>query len=1265
MPATNKPIINTDDEAICKGLYNFLSQQSILFGNIDVFFMGCSRSINHLKIIVSLLGRFKKKDNTSCFESVILVIPPVLSLELDLEKLYNDCEILINSRFKFNQELPLSERFKIVLPNDMKISTLLSLIQDSPTNSIVIVHNAVLYRSDALENQENVPVLFEDLWVPHLTDLVFKIAKLLENKEIYIILNAGEKPTFHQTFNEQTKNIKNLAVLGIKRENDAEDILKENINSWTKFLAQGRLGQALKCIEDLPESFEIEKKIQKIQVLFNAGLTQLAVNEIESLDFNDSIYDASGFIKLAQITNSEGSDLLTVKLLNKALDGLKTKEELELALSISESIENTELQTSIASKLLKFYPDSVKFKIHQINLFLEKQEYCEAAKLIDHNFFPKIKEFYEYLRVLQNTSLIPNYIEILEYWIGYEPSLAARLKIILIKDALAKKMFFHVIKIILFQLPSREISVQQIHLFITVLEQLILNQKKPNDFHFFKSELQQIFEEIVIFLSKKPNEKAVFIRFCELLQPDKYGVFGIALLTIVIMNFLSKNPVVLGPLIEYESLSVEDFFSKKTFLKNISDWLIQEAPLILGEIKLPTSLITEPPDIMVQTIAEILSNMAKGLDQVADVETIRNLLNIGVSIAPFSSNPNMDLSMIRTVASGLSLIGKVQYARDMVEQTLRITDGNIIRSKMAWFSMADVYNRTHDDIRSLVSCACAILAHTQDALDPKEVYSNIQILARVFRNLGFLSEAKKLNEKGKKILERIGLFSENEHQYEYFNFSVDVLELERQPNEEFFLKLIENVSSNAIKVQSNRDHLAPIILMLAQLIREGEELGYNISPDIYQIYNSLSQEGTSIYLETYGKEHLSSVDVFKLYNHIDATRYSTDVSYDLRRIVYIAKRLLSSREAREDIATAVYALELLTDRSIATPGWQTIAEPVPKISSIREPIDFLINLSKKNITILLIGLDSKKQLTSVVVRNGQSLYDQTVCFSFDQFENWKKNFPYEYGIDDGETSNLFYTSMNFLEISNFPDSRLLVIPSADLAPIPPNILMIDNELAGRTKAVAIAPSSSWLSYSLQNPLKTNGRFVSWISRDDSIQTSLPVMIERLSPTLEQYNITLNTEPTLPLGFSNSELVIIGAHGGISSEEHLFQRISDDGFLKISADEFCEKFRNIGVVILFVCSGGRSDLHPAVNTNIGLAKKMLDRGCSTVIASPWPLDIKMTYKWLPIFLEHWTNGVQLIDATYLANQAVSEAFSHDPSYCLAMSVFGDPFRVFKP
>jgi len=801
-------------------------------------------------------------------------------------------------------------------------------------------------------------------------------------------------------------------------------------------------------------------------------------------------------------------------------------------------------------------------------------------------------------------------------------------------------------------------------LFINVLEQLILNQKKSDEFHFFKVELQEIFEEIVTFLSKNPNEKEVFVRFCELFQPEKYGVFGIALLSLVIINFLSRNPVVLGPLIEDESLSVDDFFSKKSFLQGISNWLSQEAPLILGEIKLPASLITEPPDIMVQTIAKILSNMAKELGQVADINSIRSLLDIGVCIAPFSSNPNLDLSMIRTVTSGLSLIGKVQEARDIVEQTLRITDGNIVRSKMAWFSMADVYNRAHDDIRSLVSCACAIFAHTQDPLDPKEVYSDIQILARVFRNIGFLNHAKNLNEKGKKILKRIGLFDENEHQYEYFNFSVDVLELDRQPDEEFFLDLIEKVSSNAIKVQSNRDHLAPIVLMLAQLIRKGEELGYSLSPDIYRIYNSLSQDGTSIYLETYGKEHLSSVDVFRLYNHIDATRYSTDVSYDLKRIVHIAQRLLSSQEAIDDLVTAVFALELLTDRSIAIPGWQTIAEPVPKITSIREPIDFLINLSQKDITILLIGLDSKKRLTSVVVRDGQYLNDQTVYFSFDQFEDWKKVFPYKYGIDDGETSNLFYTSMNFLEISNLPDTRLLVILSADLAQIPSNILMIDNELAGRTKAVAIAPSSSWLSYSIQNPLQTNGNFVSWISRDDSIQTSLPVMIERLSPTLEQYNISLNTEPVLPLGFSNSELVIIGAHGGVSSDEHLFQRISDDGYLKISADEFCDKFRNVGVVILFVCSAGRSDLHPALNTTIGLAKKMLDRGCSAVIASPWPLDIKMTYKWLPIFLEHWTNGAQLIDATYLANQAVSEAFSQDPSYCLAMSVFGDPFRVFK-
>jgi CHAT domain-containing protein len=103
---------------------------------------------------------------------------------------------------------------------------------------------------------------------------------------------------------------------------------------------------------------------------------------------------------------------------------------------------------------------------------------------------------------------------------------------------------------------------------------------------------------------------------------------------------------------------------------------------------------------------------------------------------------------------------------------------------------------------------------------------------------------------------------------------------------------------------------------------------------------------------------------------------------------------------------------------------------------------------------------------------------------------------------------------------------------------------------------------------------------------------------------------------------------------------------------------------VGIVILFVCSGGRADKHPAANTTIGLAKMLLDRGCTAVIASPWPLDPRVTYHWLPTFLEKWKAGSTLMDANFEANRIVAKGLGQDPAKCLAMTVFGDPVRTFR-
>jgi hypothetical protein len=168
-----------------------------------------------------------------------------------------------------------------------------------------------------------------------------------------------------------------------------------------------------------------------------------------------------------------------------------------------------------------------------------------------------------------------------------------------------------------------------------------------------------------------------------------------------------------------------------------------------------------------------------------------------------------------------------------------------------------------------------------------------------------------------------------------------------------------------------------------------------------------------------------------------------------------------------------------------------------------------------------------------------------------------------------------------------------------------------------------------------------------------------MLAERLEPTFDQYGIIVDHGPTLPAAFAGASMAVITAHGGVNSEGRYFQVVSDEGSLRVTAEDLANALRNVGIVILFVCSGGRADKHPMANTTLGLAKQILDRGCAAVVASPWPLDARVPSHWLPEFLHHWSQGRSVIEANFLANQVVDQRFSHDPARGLAMTIFGNP------
>lgn len=208
--------------------------------------------------------------------------------------------------------------------------------------------------------------------------------------------------------------------------------------------------------------------------------------------------------------------------------------------------------------------------------------------------------------------------------------------------------------------------------------------------------------------------------------------------------------------------------------------------------------------------------------------------------------------------------------------------------------------------------------------------------------------------------------------------------------------------------------------------------------------------------------------------------------------------------------------------------------------------------------------------------------------------------------------------------------------------------------------MASVPSLAWFKGARERDWTGDGRRVAWISTAESEdgRVTMPMLARRLGETLDAYGFASNFDPAVPADFAGATVAVIGAHGDIHPHNGFFQRVSDEGGLKITGDDLARALRNVGVVVLFVCSGGRADKHPGANTTLGLAKAILDRGCSAVVASPWPLDSAVPPNWLPTFMASWTGGATLMNAVFASNQAADRRFALDARNGLAMTVYGD-------
>jgi hypothetical protein len=708
--------------------------------------------------------------------------------------------------------------------------------------------------------------------------------------------------------------------------------------------------------------------------------------------------------------------------------------------------------------------------------------------------------------------------------------------------------------------------------------------------------------------------------------------------------------------------NAEWLLQRKEFLDSLFAWMKSEEPVIIGRLTLPPDLLTEPADNVVSGITDFLAHAPVASEE--DIKALQIWLTLAAAVAPHTSDPDFDLRLIRLVAGRLASTGFHQLARDLTEQALLNSAATARRRRLGWFAMADVYHRGHNYIEGLLALACALAA--DDRVDDEEAYQEIMCLARLLRDSGLLEFARHALEKAREVLERMDLVKVYGHRVDTLDLQIRQRSLQRfnAANAEFLTLLMDAVRTGD-EVIARNDQTEPIAAVLSQLLRQAREVGADAPPKAEDVLDELirrSKGGLAMVLRAMQSASPSAADVLAALSAGGATRYSDDVGFDMVDVAILASRALADDAFLGSPVDVSFALEVLADRGVAMPGWDGVAEPPPPPRSVNEPKVIAGNISRQGISVVQAGWDNRGRLVRVEAIAGElkdPVRDSDKLISEERFRTWSASFPYEYGVN--KTANLFYRTTENLRFATLPKGPVVLVSDVVFQPFPPNLLFVDDEFAGRTRPMAAAPSLAWLQAATAKGMIGDGRHCAWISTagTGSGSRTLALIAERLAPIFNEHGFVVDHGPALPAAFASATMAVITAHGGVHPEGRYFQVLSDEGILRVSAGDLANALRNVAVVVLFVCSGGRADKHPGANTGLGLAKQILDRGSTAVIASPWPLDARVPSHWLPAFLDRWNQGVPLIEANFAANRSVDRVFALDPARGLAMTLFGNP------
>jgi len=478
--------------------------------------------------------------------------------------------------------------------------------------------------------------------------------------------------------------------------------------------------------------------------------------------------------------------------------------------------------------------------------------------------------------------------------------------------------------------------------------------------------------------------------------------------------------------------------------------------------------------------------------------------------------------------------------------------------------------------------------------------------------------------------------------------------------------LIDDIVKACRRAKDKSDVL-PLAVLLGQAVRAADERSIAVPMEARRLLTALIERvgaRESELVESTSSLVPTTDQVVSMFNGVERAMFGGDAATDLQVVGMAARRLLNESGVVADAGKAkTLAVELLADQTM------TLFGSPPELTE-DWALQYALSLNDEGLDVAFMALNTAGELSVTVVSKGEvtALEQPKHEKSFRRrMLLWLEKYPKAYGLIDAyHGNNEFFDTMEALNVRLPESEKLLIVAEPLLQQLTANLVVVqpkDGGFAcfyGSQSAVGFVPALSWLLVTRARARTGKGAYRAWISADSGPDAActLDISLARLSGTFEEFGFSVDTNRRLPGDMSDAGLVVVAAHGGLAQEGRYLHSIRDEENLVEPPSALAASLAGVELVILFVCSGGRIDKHPWGNRTVGLPRQLLDKGVRAVVASPWPLDVKVTYTWLEPFMNAWNGGATVLQATKVANEVVAKRLGDNPQYSLAMSVYGD-------